>query len=111
MNAPVQSSRQLADNLLTWHEAISVELQRDDMTADDFERSGAAQLQSAQSCAAEAVSRLDASRDTYLALMSCSARYLLTARAFLARADELRSRRRPRLVEPTTRPFRGGERS
>jgi hypothetical protein len=109
MNGPLQTSRQLADNLLTWHEAISTELRREDMSAEDFARSGAVQLQSAQSCAAEAAARLGSDPATYLALMGCSARYFLTARAYLARADELRRARRPRLVEPTTRPFRGGD--
>jgi hypothetical protein len=98
MNGPVQSSRQLADNLLIWHAAISSEIEREDMTAEDFERSGAERLQCAESCAQEAEARRASEPETFFALMGVASRYFLTARAYFARAAELRKLRRPRLV-------------
>lgn len=89
--APQPTSRQLADRLLQWHAELTAEIERNDQTADDFERRANAQTESAARCAAEAVVWIRREPETYLALMGISARYMISARVYLARSRELRA--------------------
>lgn len=88
---PEPTSRQLADRLLSWHADLHAELDRNDCSAEDFERRANDQAEAARLAATEAVEWMNREPAIYFALMGISARYMVSARVFLARSRELGS--------------------